>query len=56
MYGFLGEFLGIMVLIVFGVGSGVVMNLKGNYVCYQNWMFICLVWGLVVMFGVYVVG
>ena len=56
MHGFLGEFLGTMVLIVFGVGSGAAMNLKGNYARHQNWTFICLAWGLAVTFGVYVAG
>ena len=56
MHGFLGEFLGTLVLIVFGVGSGAAMNLKGNYARNQNWTFICLAWGLAVTFGVYVAG
>lgn len=56
MHGFLGEFLGTRVLIVFGVGSGAAMNLKGNYARHQNWTFICLAWGLAVTFGVYVAG
>ncbi|KRM87614.1 MIP/aquaporin family protein [Lacticaseibacillus thailandensis] len=56
MSGFLGEFLGTMVLIVFGVGSGAATNLKGNYARHQNWTFIALAWGLAVTFGVYVAG
>ena len=56
MSGFMGEFLGTLVLIVFGVGSGAATNLKGNYARNQNWTFIALAWGLAVTFGVYVAG
>lgn len=56
MSGFMGEFLGTLVLIVFGVGSGAATNLKGNYARSQNWTFIALAWGLAVTFGVYVAG
>ncbi|MFC6181710.1 MIP/aquaporin family protein [Lactiplantibacillus daowaiensis] len=56
MHGFLGEFLGTMVLIVFGVGSGAGVNLKKTYAHAQNWTFISLAWGLAVTFGVYVAG
>lgn len=56
MQGFLGEFLGTLVLIVFGVGSGAAVNLKQTYTKGQNWTFIALAWGLAVTFGVYVAG
>ena len=54
MSGFLGEFLGTMVLIVFGVGCGAGMSLKGSYAQKSNWTFVALAWGLAVTFGVYV--
>jgi len=49
-------FLGTLVLIVFGVGSGAAVNLKQTYTKGQNWTFIALAWGLAVTFGVYVAG
>lgn len=56
MTGFLGEFLGTLVLILFGVGCGAGVNLKDNYARGQNWMFITLAWGMAVTFGVYLAG
>lgn len=56
MNGFLGEFLGTMVLIVFGVGCGAGNSLKGTFSQKQNWTFISLAWGMAVTFGVYVAG
>lgn len=54
MSGFLGEFLGTMVLIVFGVGAGAGNSLKSSYARQSNWTFVALAWGLAVTFGVYV--
>lgn len=54
--GFLGEFLGTMVLIVFGVGCGANNSLIKTYAHRSNWMFVSLAWGLAVTFGVYVSG
>ncbi|KRK71052.1 glycerol uptake facilitator protein [Lacticaseibacillus nasuensis JCM 17158] len=54
MQGFLGEFLGTMVLIVFGVGCGAGNSLKKTYAHGSNWTFVSLAWGLAVTFGVYV--
>lgn len=56
MSGFLGEFLGTMVLIVFGVGCGAGINLNKSYSKGQNWLFVSLAWGMAVTFGVYVAG
>lgn len=56
MTGFLGEFFGTMVLILFGVGCGAGVNLKHNYANGQNWMFVTLAWGMAVTFGVYLAG
>lgn len=56
MTGFLGEFFGTLVLILFGVGCGAGVNLKDNYARGQNWMFITLAWGMAVTFGVYLAG
>lgn len=54
--GFLGEFLGTMVLIVFGVGCGAGNSLIKTYAHKSSWLFVCLAWGLTVTFGVYVAG
>lgn len=56
MSGFLGEFLGTMILIVFGVGCGAGINLNKSYSKGQNWLFVSLAWGMAVTFGVYVAG
>ncbi len=52
--GFLGELLGTMILIVFGVGCGAGINLKKTYSHGSDWTFVALAWGLAVTFGVYV--
>lgn len=54
MSGFLGEFLGTMVLIVLGVGCGAGINLKDTYAKGSNWLFVTIAWGMAVTFGVYV--
>ena len=56
MQGFLGEFLGTLVLIVLGTGCGAAVNLNKSYAKNSNWMFISLAWGMAVAFGVYVAG
>ncbi|MHC3378013.1 MIP/aquaporin family protein [Ligilactobacillus equi] len=56
MNGFLGEFLGTFILIVFGTGCGAAVNLKKSYAKGANWMYISLAWGMAVTFGVYVAG
>ncbi|KRM55358.1 MIP/aquaporin family protein [Lacticaseibacillus sharpeae] len=54
MSGFLGEFLGTMVLIVFGVGCGAGISLRKSLAHGQSWLFVTLAWGMAVTFGVYV--
>ncbi|WP_034525928.1 MIP/aquaporin family protein [Secundilactobacillus oryzae] len=56
MNGFMGEFLGTMILIVLGAGSGAGLNLNKTYAKGQNWLFVSLAWGLAVTMGVYVAG
>ena len=56
MNGFLGEFLGTMILIVFGVGCGAGISLNKAYAKGQGWLFVALAWGMAVTFGVYVAG
>ena len=54
MSGFIGEFFGTMVLIVFGTGCGAAINLKKSYAKGSNWLYVSLAWGMAVAFGVYV--
>lgn len=56
MNGFLGEFLGTMVLILLGAGTGAGINLNKTYAKGANWLFVCISWGLAVAMGVYVSG
>ena len=56
MNGFLGEFLGTMILIVLGVGCGAGISLNKAYAKGQGWLFVALAWGMAVTFGVYVAG
>lgn len=56
MNGFLGEFLGTMILIVLGVGCGAGISLNKAYAKGQGWLFVTLAWGMGVTFGVYVAG
>ncbi|MST79735.1 aquaporin family protein [Lactobacillus equicursoris] len=56
MNGFLGEFLGTMVLIAFGVGCGAGISLKKSYAKGSNWLFVTIAWGMAVTFGIYVAG
>lgn len=56
MRGFLGELIGTMILIVFGIGSGAGLNLKKAYGNGANWTLITIDWGLAVALGVYVAG
>lgn len=56
MNGFLGEFLGTMILIVLGVGCGAGISLNKAYAKGQGWLFVTLAWGMAVTFGVYVAG
>lgn len=54
MNGFLGEFMGTMILIILGTGCGASVNLRKNYAHASNWLFISIAWGMAVSFGVYV--
>ncbi|WP_283579513.1 MIP/aquaporin family protein [Ligilactobacillus aviarius] len=56
MRGFLGELIGTMILVVFGIGSGAGLNLKKAYGNGSNWTLITIDWGLAVALGVYVAG
>lgn len=42
MNGFIGEFLGTMILIVLGVGTGAGINLKTSYARNAGWLFVTL--------------
>ncbi|GHN34157.1 hypothetical protein ME791_13090 [Lactobacillus delbrueckii] len=53
MNGFLGEFLGTMILIVLGVGCGAGINLNKAYAKGQGWLFVTLAWGMAVTFGAF---
>ena len=50
----IGEFLGTMVLILFGDGVNATFNLFGSFA--NEWIVIVLGWGLAVMLGIYVAG
>lgn len=54
MNGFLGEFVGTMILVALGTGCGAAVNLKKNYAHAQNWLFTCMAWGMAVTMSVYV--
>ncbi|MGF7436912.1 MIP/aquaporin family protein [Lentilactobacillus senioris] len=54
MNGFIGEFFGTMVLIIFGTATGAGVNLKKTYGNNAGWLLICLAWGMAVTMGVYV--
>ncbi len=56
MHGFIGEFFGTMILILFGAGTGAGLNLKKTYAKGSDWTFVCLSWGIAVTMGVYVAG
>lgn len=56
MHGFMGEFLGTMILIILGCGSCASNSLKKTYGRQSGWTFICLSWGFAVTMGVYVAG
>lgn len=45
MNGFLGEFLGTMILIVLGVGCGAGISLNKAYAKGQGWLFVTLACG-----------
>lgn len=53
---YLVEFLGIVILIFFGGGVCVNVNLKRSVVNGVDWIVIIVGWGLVVIMGVFVVG
>ena len=48
MSGFIGEFFGMMILIVFGTGCGAAINLKKSYAKGSNWLYVSLAWGMAV--------
>ena len=54
MSGFIGEFIGTMILIILGTGCSAAVNLKNNYAYHQNWFFVTIAWGLAVTMGIYV--
>ena len=54
MSGFIGEFLGTMVLIVLGTGCGAAINLNKSYAKGSHWLYVTIAWGMAVTFGVYV--
>ncbi|HJA73975.1 MAG TPA: aquaporin family protein [Candidatus Limosilactobacillus faecipullorum] len=56
MHGFLGEFFGTLILILFGCGANASNSLKKTYGQNTGWLFICLAWGFAVTMGVYVAG
>jgi glycerol uptake facilitator protein len=56
MNGFIGEFLGTMILIVLGAGCGAGIHLKKTYSHGESWLYLTIAWGLAVTFGVYVAG
>ena len=52
MSGFIGEFFGTMVLIVFGTGCGTAVNLKKYYAKGSSWLYVSLAGGRAVAFVV----
>lgn len=57
MDGFLGEFLGTMILILLGTGINAGVNLKGTFANKNgDWLLITFGWGMAVTMGVYVAG
>ena len=54
MSGFIGEFLGTMVLIVLGTGCGAAINLNKSYAKGSHWLYVTIAWGMAVTVGVYV--
>lgn len=54
MSGFIGEFLGTMVLIILGTGCGAAINLNKSYAKGASWLYVSIAWGMAVTFGVYV--
>lgn len=56
MTGFIGEFFGTMIMVVFGIGTGAAINLKHSYARNSNWLFVSIAWGMAITFGVYVAG
>lgn len=56
MNAYLGEFLGTMVLIMFGGGVGASINLKKAYAAGSSWVMIAFGWGFAVMLGIYTAG
>ncbi|WP_172187905.1 MIP family channel protein [Lentilactobacillus kribbianus] len=52
--GFTGEFLGTMVLILFGTATSAGINLKKTYGSQGDWLYVSLAWGIAVTMGVYV--
>lgn len=53
---FIGEMIGTMILIVFGVGIGAGSSLKKSYAQNAGWIVITIAWGLAVTMGVFAVG
>ncbi len=53
---YLAEFIGTMILIVFGGGVVAGANLKHSYAENAGWVTICLAWGMGVTFAIFAVG
>lgn len=56
MNGFVGEFFGTAVMVIFGAGTGAEVNLQKTNGHGANWFMVCLSWGMAVAFGAYVGG
>ena len=56
MSGYLAEFFGTLILIVFGVGVNAGVSLKYSYVEKSGWLVIAMGWGLAVTMGIYTAG
>lgn len=53
---FIGEFIGTMVLVIFGAGAGANLSLKKSFANGAGWVVTAFAWGFAVAFGVYVSG
>ena len=56
MNAYLAEFIGTMILILFGCGTNAAVTLKGTYSNGGGWLMVSAGWGLAVAMGVYAVG
>lgn len=51
---FTGEFIGTMILVIFGVGAGANLTLKKSFANNAGWVVTAFAWGFAVAFGVYI--